>query len=114
MSELRNKSSFSLELIYKLVVGFLLAGFIWFATIPYRNHHGGPSLKSVCINSLRQIDGAKEQWALETHAKPGDIAPLTNVTSYIKGGFPKCPQGGSYTIGRVGENPKCSVPGHSL
>jgi hypothetical protein len=69
-----------------------------------------------CINRLRQIDGAKEQWALENHAKSGDIVTIKDISSYIYKASEvlKCPQGGSYTIGRIGENPKCSVPGHSL
>ena len=72
------------------------------------------SAKNACINNLRQVEGAKEQWALETHHNVGDAVTFNNVVPYIKNGMPKCPQGGTYTIGRIGENPTCSVPGHSL
>jgi hypothetical protein len=61
-----------------------------------------------------QIDGAKEQWALEHQAKTNDIVAISDIAALLKNGIPKCPSGGSYTIGRIGENPKCSVPGHSL
>jgi hypothetical protein len=67
-----------------------------------------------CINNLRQIDGAKEQWALENKKKTGDTVTEADVAQYIRNGFPVCPQGGHYTIGSVGENPRCSIPGHSL
>ena len=67
-----------------------------------------------CINNLRQIDGAKEQWALEKNKKTGDAVTEADVAQYIRNGFPVCPQGGHYTIGSVGENPQCSIPGHSL
>lgn len=69
---------------------------------------------NACINNLRQIDGAKEQWALET--KPAANAPvdLPAVNAYIKGGQPKCPADGTYTYGNVAEPPRCSITGHSL
>ena len=73
----------------------------------------------VCINNLRQIDSAKQQWALETrqitNAVPtdSDIAPflrsssLTNVV---------CPSGGvtatfdsSYSLNSVSEPPTCNI-----
>jgi Tfp pilus assembly protein PilE len=28
---------------------------------------------SACINNLREIDGAKERWVLERHAKTNDV-----------------------------------------
>jgi hypothetical protein len=69
---------------------------------------------SSCINGLRQIDGAKEQWALDNHVKNGAIVTTNDIAPY--GGIPVCPQGGTYTLGRVGELPKCSIgeSGHSL
>jgi hypothetical protein len=70
--------------------------------------------KNACINSLRQIDGAKQQWALEnnitTNAQPSwnDILPYLGRGTNTK--MPHCPHGGTYTIGRVDEPPRCSVP----
>jgi prepilin-type N-terminal cleavage/methylation domain-containing protein len=70
---------------------------------------------NACINNLRQIDGAKQQWALETRqgvaATPGSSA----VTPYLKGGtMPLCPASGSYNILSVSNNPTCNITGHSL
>lgn len=88
-----------------------------------------------CIQNLRQIDGAKQQWALENVAgkldkvtgKPitenspafGDAVPTEeDVDKYVlgRGGypFPECPAGGHYTIGRIADAPTCSIPGHVL
>src|SRR5688500_1271092 len=57
--------------------------------------------KNACINNLRQIDGAKEQWALEEKKAAGatvGAAEQTLINKYIKGeATPKCPAGGSYT-----------------
>lgn len=74
--------------------------------------------RNTCINHLRQIDAAKQQWALE-HNKTADAVPtVQDIAPYIKldanGNIPACPDGGTYTIGAVGEVPTCSIPGHVL
>jgi hypothetical protein len=71
--------------------------------------------ENACINNLRQIDAAKNQWALEKNKKTGDVPTEVDLEPYLMNGkFPVCPQGGTYTIGAVGEKPTCSIPGHEL
>ncbi len=74
--------------------------------------------KTDCINNLRQIDAAAYQWSLEEKKKKGDDITEANVKTYIKldanGNMPKCPAGGKYSFGKVGESPTCSFPGHVL
>jgi hypothetical protein len=76
-----------------------------------------------CINNLRQIDAAANQFALENHLTNG--APINfpdDLTPYIKlnsaGKIPPCPAGGIYSIKYVGENPTCTfstlTPAHAL
>ena len=73
------------------------------------------SQRNACINNLRQIDGAKNEWALEKRKQNGTAVTEADITPYIKGGvLPKCPGGGKYTIGKVGELPTCSIAGHAL
>jgi chromosome segregation ATPase len=71
--------------------------------------------RNACINNLRLIDAAKQQWALEKN-KPADAIPtVQDLLPYFKdGNFPVCPSGGTYVINAVGELPACSVPGHVL
>jgi len=47
--------------------------------------------KNTCINNLKQIDGAKEQWAIETKKSAGSATDNAAVNAYIKGGAPTCP-----------------------
>jgi outer membrane lipoprotein-sorting protein len=74
--------------------------------------------RNACINNLRQIDAAKNEWALENGKANGAVATEADIKPYIKldadGNLPKCPAGGKYTIGKVGENVTCSIPGHAL
>ena len=71
--------------------------------------------RNTCINNLRQIDAAKVQWALEKGKPNGTPVTEDDIKPYLQGGvLPKCPVGGKYTIGKVGETPTCSTPGHVL
>jgi len=71
--------------------------------------------RNKCINNLRQIDGAKNEWALENNKAVGAVPTAQDIAPYIKldanGNIPGCPSGGTYTIGAVGEQPSCSIHG---
>jgi regulator of replication initiation timing len=70
---------------------------------------------NTCINNLRQIDAAKQQWALENDKTADAIPPAQDLLPYLFNMvFPVCPSGGTYTINAVGVPPTCSVSGHVL
>ena len=71
------------------------------------------SQQNACINNLRQIDGAKNEWALEKGKKATDVPTKSDLLPYLRS-WPVCPQGGTYTVGAVNEKPTCSIPGHEL
>jgi hypothetical protein len=71
------------------------------------------SVKSAqpCWSNLLSIEGAKETWALETHAPPGTPVTLSNLLPYLSVA-PTCPvAGATYIIGRVGDEPRCTTHG---
>jgi TolA-binding protein len=71
--------------------------------------------RNACINILREIDAAKQQWALEKNKPASAVPAAQDLLPYFKDGvFPTCPSGGTYTLNAVGELPSCSVPGHEL
>ncbi len=73
------------------------------------------SERETCINNLRQIDAAKNEWALENNKAAGAIPTEQDLLPYIVNGiFPVCPSGGVYTIGALGVDPTCSIPGHAI
>jgi len=70
---------------------------------------------STCINNLRLIDGAKQQWAVEHQKGPDAIPTPQDITPYFPNGqLPKCPGGGAYTLNAVNKAPTCNIPGHAL
>jgi prepilin-type N-terminal cleavage/methylation domain-containing protein len=83
------------------------------------------SQATTCINNLRQIDTAIQQFSVEAGKRLGDTINWPNdLTPYIKlnaqGSIPPCPANGTYTLGIVGTNPSvtCSLssldPPHTL
>ena len=67
-----------------------------------------------CINNLRQIDGAKEQWAMENKKSSGTPVIDSEIDQYITVGRPKCPEGGTFQYNPIDENPTCSIRSHTF
>jgi hypothetical protein len=76
------------------------------------------SKMNACINNLRLIDAAKQQWALEYRKQATDTPTPDDIRPYLgrgaKGELPVCPDGGVYTFSTVGEKPTCNIQGHVL
>ena len=81
------------------------------------------SQANACINNLRQMDGAAQEWALENKQQSSASVGTTDITPYIKldstGNLPACPGGGSYAASwNVSTHPSCSLssatPAHAL
>jgi prepilin-type N-terminal cleavage/methylation domain-containing protein len=103
--------------LVEIMIVVAIIGLLAAIAIPNFVKARGTAQKNACINNLRQIDGAKEQWALENKKSAGSaISDTTVIDAYIKGGAPACPGGGSYTYGNVDANPTCSLSsaGHAL
>src|SRR2546422_8477578 len=67
--------------------------------------------RNSCINNLRQIDGAIQQWALEYKKDPTAMVTEADVTPYLKSSV-VCAAGGttfanSYTVTDVQTKPLC-------
>jgi len=71
--------------------------------------------KMTCLNNLRQIDGAMQQWALENKRQERSLVSARDILPYLPGNaLPACPAGGAYTIVSVGVAPVCNISGHQL
>ena len=116
-----NQAAFTLVeiMIVVAIIGLLAA-----IAIPNFVKARATSQANACINNLRQIDGAAQEFALENHKKTGDAINFpSDLTPYIKlnasGSIPPCPAGGTYADNAVGNNPTCSLgntvtPAHVL
>lgn len=70
------------------------------------------SLIGYCINRLRIIDSAKEQYAMAKDLKPGAVVTYGQISEYIGPRWlnsTNCTYGGAFIIGAIGEEPRCPV-----
>jgi hypothetical protein len=64
-----------------------------------------------CFIKLVNIGSAKEQWALEGRATSGTPVTVEIILPYLRS-MPTCNvAGGTYIIGKIGEEPRCTVHG---
>jgi hypothetical protein len=101
----------------ELIAAFTMApvGLMAAIAIPSFVKARSTSQKNACINNLRIMDAAKEQWAMVKHKVDGDEVDPAGVLEYMKGGkMPVCPGGGTYKLNPIGTMPECSIPDHKL
>jgi hypothetical protein len=99
-----------------IALGVVMIPFLAAIAIPNFVKAKATAQRNSCINNLRTIDRAKQQWALE-HSKSADDTPTPeDLNPYITGGYEHlhCVAGGEYTIGKVSEPPTCSIPSHAF
>jgi prepilin-type N-terminal cleavage/methylation domain-containing protein len=119
----RRKGGFTLIeiMIVVLIIGILLA-----IAIPNFMRAREVSRAKSCISNLKQIDTAKEQWAMDFKQEDGATPTMDQLTTedaaatsgqYMKS-EPSCPSAGTYDPAAVGDNPTCDYAGtvaeHSL
>jgi type II secretory pathway pseudopilin PulG len=93
-------------MIVVLIIGILLA-----IAVPNFIRARESSRAKSCVSNLKQIDSAKEQWAMDNKKTSADSPTATDLygtDKYVKQ-TPACPASGTYTINAVGTGPACSV-----
>ncbi len=94
--------------LVEIMIVVAIIGLLAAIAIPSFVRARATSQKNACINNLRQLDGAEDQWAIESGATTGDTCLSGNLTPYLKK-YPLCPAAGVYTINTVGTDPVCSL-----
>ena len=96
-----------------IVVGII--GMLAVIAIPNWVHARTTSQNQACINNLRQICGATQQWALDNRKGPDADVHVDDILPYLRNAV-VCPAGGagatfgsSYTLKTVADLPICRI-----
>jgi prepilin-type N-terminal cleavage/methylation domain-containing protein len=113
-----NTSRRSAFTLVEIMIVVAIIGLLAAIAIPNFIKAREASQKNACIANLKQIDGAKNTWALEqkkVNTDTPNTSDLYGSALYIRD-EPKCPAGGTYTLGVVSAKPTCSLTasGHSF
>ena len=98
-------------MIVVLIIGVLMS-----IAIPGFMQARQTARKSACIDNMKQIENAKEQWAMDNRKNTGDAVAFTDLvgaTLYMKS-TPSCPAAGTYTLNPISTVPACDISGHLL
>src|SRR5690242_6757811 len=100
--------------LISVVAATALTALVFLSVAPHFFRARSGSITNPCLYHLRCIDGAKRLWAADHRKTINDTPAWGDILPYIStnGGIPKCPQAGSYILGRGGEAPRCTYPGH--
>jgi len=112
--------------LVEIMIVVAIIGLLAAIAIPNFVKARSTSQANACINNLRQIDAAANEFALEAHKAtgatlnfPGDLTPYIRLNA--ANSIPGCPAGGNYTESTIGATgyPKCSLaatvtPSHIL
>jgi len=116
MKTTRIKGSLGGFTLVEIMIVIAIIGLLCAIAIPNYVRARSDSQANACINNMRQIDGALQQYAFENGKTVG--APVTfpsDLTPYLRlnvnSQIPLCPAGGSYTVAPVGITPSvvCSL-----
>src|SRR5579872_3434993 len=105
--------------LVEIMIVVAIIGLLAAIAIPNFVHARTTSQQDACINNLRQIDGAKQTWALEHQVDPTATPGDTDIQPYIgrstAGSLPVCPADPtatfdtSYTLNNLQTAPVCKV-----
>jgi prepilin-type N-terminal cleavage/methylation domain-containing protein len=97
--------------LVEIMIVVAIIGLLAAIAIPNFMRARAKSQQNACINNLRQIDSAINEWAMETGQVTGaNIGGVSVISAYIKlnssSSVPGCPGGGTYSTGAVAVVPQ--------
>ncbi len=105
--------------LVEIMIVVAIIGLLMTIAIPNFMHARTTAQRTACINNLKQIDGAKQEWAMEAKAAPTAVPTIANIQPYLGRGLagtaPTCPADSSstfatsYSINDLSSAPTCLI-----
>ncbi|MGQ9454934.1 MAG: competence type IV pilus major pilin ComGC [Armatimonadota bacterium] len=106
----RNKGFTLIEIMIVVLVIVALLAVAWPNWMKARES----ARQRTCVANLRQIETAKEHWAMANKKSTGETVAVEDlVPDFIKT-WPSCPSDGTYNPQPIGTDPTCTIENHEL
>ncbi len=104
--------------LVEIMIVVAIIGLLAAIAIPNFMRARTTTVKNKCLNNLRLISAAKDQYHIENAVPDTTVLVAADVQGYLKGDtLPAQPyDAGTYTIGAINTNPSCNSgeAGHAL
>jgi len=88
--------------LVEIMIVVAIIGLLATIAIPNFMRASAKAKQTACINNLRQLEGAKQTWALESKAGPNTMPTIANIQPYLgrgtAGTAPTCPADAAQTF----------------
>ncbi|MCF7847831.1 MAG: prepilin-type N-terminal cleavage/methylation domain-containing protein [Kiritimatiellales bacterium] len=101
----KNKYGFT---IVEIMIVVVVIGLLTAIGIPGFRKARDNSRNNACRSTQRQIETAKEMYAIESGKDNGGTVTLEKIAEYMRNP-PTCPCGGTFIPGTIGEECHCTV-----
>ena len=95
----------------EIMIVIVIIGLITGIAIPSYLKSREQAREDICMANLRQIDNAKQMWALAEGQDETSTPTWGDLVSEFMKKKTVCPSGGSYTIGALNTSPVCMKGG---
>lgn len=104
--------------LVEIMVVLLIVGVLVTLALPSWMGARARAQARTCVANLRQIQQAKEAYAIVSRAPNGATVSMSDLVPTYLQEEPRCPAGGGapYEVGAIGSQPTCptGLPDHSL
>jgi prepilin-type N-terminal cleavage/methylation domain-containing protein len=95
--------------LVEIMIVVAIVGLLCAMALPSFVNAREQSRMRTCVNNLRQVNGAKDQWALEKGKATGDPCVIGDIMPYLRVHEPKCPVGNTaYAVNSIGISAECN------
>jgi prepilin-type N-terminal cleavage/methylation domain-containing protein len=99
--------------LLEIMIVILVISVLLMIAVPNFLRARDSSRGKACTKNLREIESAKEQWAMSNRADPTATPHASDIVNdYMRGSpgvLPNCPTGGTYDLNNMQSQPTCSI-----